>query len=302
MTLHQLRSFVAVARLRSVSRAADVVHLTQPAVSKHIRALEERLGAKLVFRAGRSVQLTDAGEALHEYASRILGSLEEAEAAIGEMRGLRRGCLRVGAATTIGVYMLPAFLGEFKHQYPAVDISLTITNKEQIVRSLLRGEIDLGFVGPPIRPSTLAREEFLTDDLVLIVAPTHRFARRPSVLAEELKDEVFIVRERGSGTREIVEEEFARVGVALRQGMELGSTEAIKQAVAADLGVSVISRHAITLEAMTGRLCALGVRDLKLRRRLYITYSKGRPLAWAAQEFRDLVLGKREGRTRGAGG
>lgn len=285
MDLDHLRTFLVVAERGSISRAAERLPLTQSAVSRQIQALERALGAPLFSRDGRRLRLTDAGRLLTANGPRILRAIAEAQEAIDAVQDVRRGHLRIGAASTIGTYLLPPALGAFKQAHPGVDITLQIANKAQTLDRLLGGDIDLGFVGPPIDDRELARQKYVADDLVLVTAPGHRLAGRRSVRARELADEVFIMRERGSGTREIMEEELLRAGIAIKKTMELGSTEAIKQAVAVNLGVSIISRHAVALEVRTRRLCAIPVRDLRLGRQLYAVHHRRRPLPKVAETF-----------------
>lgn len=289
MNPYQLKSFLAVAKHRSFSRASEELHLTQPCISKQIKALEDFLEVKLFHRLGRSIQLTEAGEVLLVHAQRALQALAEAEEAIADLKGLERGHLRISAASTIGIYMLPGALGLFKAQYPGIEISLAITNKEQVLSDVLSHGSELGFVGPPIRYPELAKEKYLLDELMFVVAPSHRLADQESVPVQEIVGEVFILREKGSGTREIMEEELARLGISLKKAMELGSTEAIKQAVAANLGVSIISKYAITLEIMMGRLCAAHIPELNLKRQLYVVWHKEKILSRAAQAFCALL-------------
>ncbi len=289
MNLSQLKAFLAVAQDRSFSRAAEKLYLTQPAVSKQIQALEEGLGMRLFDRVGRSILLTQAGNILHDHAHIAFRTLEEARETINQLRGLQRGHLRISAASTIGTYMLPQPLGELKAQFPGIEISLAITNKARVVQQVLNHEVELGFVGPPVEPAELEMEEYLLDELVLIMAPTHRLAREESVGVAELAEEVFILREQGSGTREIMEEELGRVRVNLKKAMELGSTEAIKQAVAANLGVSIVSKFAISLETLQGRLAVARLPELNLRRQLFVIHHGGRTLSPAAQEFCSLL-------------
>jgi DNA-binding transcriptional LysR family regulator len=289
MNLSQLKAFLAVAQDRSFSRAAEKLYLTQPAVSKQIQALEEGLGMRLFDRVGRSILLTQAGNILHDHAHIAFRTLEEARETINQLRGLQRGHLRISAASTIGTYMLPQPLGELKAQFPGIEISLAITNKARVVQQVLNHEVELGFVGPPVEPAELEMEEYLLDELVLIMAPTHRLAREESVGVAELAEEVFILREQGSGTREIMEEELGRVRVNLKKAMELGSTEAIKQAVAANLGVSIVSKFAISLETLQGRLAVARLPELNLRRQLFVIHHGGRTLSPAAEEFCSLL-------------
>ncbi len=300
MNLSQLKAFLAVAQDGSFSRAAEKLYLTQPAVSKQIQALEEALGMRLFDRVGRSILLTEAGNILHDHAHIVFQTLEEARETINQLRGLQRGHLRISAASTIGTYMLLQPLGELKAQFPGIEISLAITNKARVVQQVLNHEVELGFVGPPVEPAELEREEYLLDELVLILAPTHRLAREESVGVAELAEEVFILREQGSGTREIMEEELGRVHVSLKKAMELGSTEAIKQAVAANLGVSIVSKFAISLEILQGRLAVARLPELNLSRQLFVIHHGGRTLSPAAQEFGSLLRRSAAGRRRTA--
>jgi DNA-binding transcriptional LysR family regulator len=285
VNFYHLQTFLAVAKREGISKALDELPLTQSAVSRQILALEEALGVKR-----RSLVLTEAGRVLQEHVMRAFQVLAEAKEAIDGLKGLVRGHLRISAASTIGIYMLPEVLGKFKTHYPGIEISLSITNKEQVLRHLLAAASDIGFVGPPILFPELATEEYMEDELVLIVSPHHRLANREIVTARELTEEVFILREKGSGTREIMEEELRRAGIALRHAMELGSTEAVKQAVAANLGVSIVSTDAVTQEVLLGRLCTVRIADLNLRRRLFLVYPKKLPLSPAAKEFRRFLL------------
>ncbi len=289
LSVEQLRSFQATARHLSFSKAAVDLHLTQPCISKHIRSLEQILDVSLFHRSGRKVELTEAGETFLRHVQMAFQSLEKGVEALALLRGLHTGHLSIGAASTIGTYMLPQILGAFKQRFPGIEVTLQIANKAGTLRRLLNGEIDLGFVGPPVKPKELEKKPYLVDELVLVMAPTHRLAGAASVPARELKEEVFILRERGSGTREIMEEELAKAGIEIKKFMELGSTESIKQAVAANLGVSIISRFAITLEAVTGRLCSAHIPDLRLHRQLYVVFRRERFLSWTALEFLRFV-------------
>lgn len=300
MNLSQLKAFLAVVQDGSFSRAAEKLYLTQPAVSKQIQALEETLGMRLFDRVGRSILLTQAGNILHDHAHVAFQTLEEARETINQLRGLQRGHLRISAASTIGTYMLPQPLGELRAQFPGIEISLAITNKARVVQQVLNHEVELGFVGPPVEPAELEMEEYLLDELVLIMAPTHRLAHEESVAVAELVEEVFILREQGSGTREIMEEELGRVRVSLKKAMELGSTEAIKQAVAANLGVSIVSKFAISLEILQGRLAVARLPELNLRRQLFVIHHGGRTLSPAAQEFCSLLRRSTAGRRKTA--
>ncbi len=289
MNYQNLRAFLAVARNRGISRALNELHLTQPAVSRQILALEESLGTPLFLRKGRFLTLTEAGEILQQHAVRAFQLLTEAREEIDGLKGLIRGHLRISAASTVGIYMIPDVLGEFKTQYPGIEVILDISNKERVIRHVRDGTADLGFVGPPVPVPEIATETYLEDDLVLIVSPHHWLASRDTVSAKLLAEDVFILREKGSGTREIMEEELRQAGVSLRQAMELGSTEAIKKAVSANLGISIVSSRAVSLEVMLGHLCAVRVSDLNLHRPIYMLYLRNSPLSSAAEGFRRFL-------------
>ncbi len=292
VNLHSLRTFLAVSRNRGISRSLNELHLTQPAVSRQILAMEESLGTPLFIRKGRFLTLTEGGQILQQYAVRILQLLAEAKEEIDGLKGLLRGHLRISAASTIGIYMIPDVLGEFKAQYPGIEIALEISNKENVLRGLRNGTADIGFTGPPVPETEFAMETYLEDDLVLIVSPNHWLADRDSASARLLAEDVFILREKGSGTREIMEEELRHAGVSLRHAMELGSTEAIKKAVAANLGISIVSSRAVTLEVMLGHLCTVRLSDLDLHRPIYMLHARNSPLSPAAEGFRRFLAAR----------
>ena len=291
MNFYALKAFLAVARDGSFSKAAKALYRTQPAISKQVQGLEESLEVRLFERVGKSILLTEAGSVLRHHANIAFQTLDDARETINQLRGLQKGQLSIGAASTIGTYMLPQPLGAMKAQFPGIEIALIITNKARVIQRVLNHEVELGFVGPPVEPVELEREEYLLDELVLIMAPTHPLAGRDSVAVKDLAEEVFVLREQGSGTREIMEEELARMNVSLKKAMELGSTEAIKQAVAANLGVSIVSKFAISLEVLQGRLTTAKLPELNLRRQLYVVHHKGRILSPAAQQFSSLLRG-----------
>ena len=296
VNIHSLRTFLTVARNRGISRSADELHLTQPAISRQILGLEDSLGTPLFIRKGRLLTLTEAGRILQQYGGRILQLVADARAEIDGLKGLVRGHLRISAASTIGIYMIPNVLGEFKDQYQGIEVSLDIANKLTVLKNIQEGSADIGFVGPPVPESELlSLETYLEDDLVLIVSPHHWLGERESVSARMLAEDVFILREKGSGTREIMEEELRHAGVSLRHAMELGSTEAIKKAVAANLGISIVSSSAVTNEVMLGQLCTVRVSDLNLHRSIYMLHARNIPLSPAAEGFRRFLTSRPDG-------
>ena len=289
VTLHQLRTFKAVADHLSFSAAAQELQLSQPSVSYQVKELESALGLPLLDRLGKRVQLTEAGQLLYGYTRRTLNLLDEAAVALEDLRGIRRGSLRVGASTTVGIYVIPAALGAFKKLHPDLAISLEIGSRLSVQEKVLRNELDLAVVGPPERDPDLATIPFLKDELVVVAPSGHALAGRQGLTLRDLRDEVFLMREPGSGTRWAVEKQARRVGVNLNVGMELGSNGAIKHAVESGLGVAVLSRYAIELEQASGDLVVLDVAGFPVRREWHIVHLRRRKLATAVQEFLDFL-------------
>lgn len=281
MNLHQLRIFRAVAQFHSHSRAAEALYLSQPAVSMQVKALERSIGMPLLERNGRTLRLTEAGRELLAYGERIFALLDETELVLDELRGARRGTVKVGASTTAGIYVVPALLGAFHRQYPEVKLTLDVVNRYDVQERLLDDEVDLAVMGLIEDMRDLEVAEFLPNELVVIASPGHPLAGREAISLEELKDELFLLREAGSGTRTDVERIFAVKQVPLRLGMELRSSGAIKQAVAAELGISVMPLSALDLELATGRLVTLDVEDFPVRRHWYLVRRVGRHLSAA---------------------
>jgi DNA-binding transcriptional LysR family regulator len=289
MLAQKIRVFQAVATHLSFSRAAQELSLSQPGVSFHIKALEKEYGAELFERVGKRLYLTDAGRTLAGYAQRLSLLEEEARVAVQELKGLESGVLVVGASATIGIYLLPEVVGEFRKRHPGIKVSLRVGNKRHTIERLLHNELDFGLVAGPVTEPALVPEPYLDDELVVIVSPTHRFARAPIVYPGELRREPFLVREPGSGTQELMEERLSHLGIEPADTMQLGSTEAIKQAVAADLGISIASRYSVEAELASGRLCAANVPALMMQRRLLLLHHKDKRLSKTAVAFRLLL-------------
>ena len=295
---NQLALFRAVAEAGGFSRAAGVVHVSQPAISMQVAELEEVLGTPLFDRLPRGVRLTDAGRTLLGYAQRIGALEEEAERAMRELRGLARGRLALGASTTIGSYLLPAVLGEFRRLHPAVELLLTIANTDEIKNRLVDHAIDLGLTeGAPPQDEALSARVFSEDELIVIAPPEHPLAVRAAgeararpITVRELCAQPMIVREPGSGTREVVDRALAARRVApAREALTLSTTEAIKRAVAAGLGLAVVSRLCVGLELAGGGLVEVPVRDFTLRRPLHELTLRGRQRSPSAQAFGTLL-------------
>ena len=273
MNLNHLFLFRAVAEAGGFSRAAERIHVSQPAISMQVGELEAQLGLTLFHRLGRGVKLTTAGQLLLGYAQRLGALAVEAEQAMAEVKGLRRGHLAVGASTTIGVYLLPNLLGEYRRRYPDVDLQFHIANTDDIQRRLVDGTLDAGLTeGLPPDSHELETVIFLRDQLVPIAWPDHARLKADSkpLTLRQLCAEPMIVREAGSGTREVIDRALAKRGQKLqRPPLVLGSTEAIKRAVAAGLGVAIVSHLTIQTELAAGQLAILPLQGFQLTRPLH---------------------------------
>lgn len=294
MNLHHLGVFHAVAGTGNFTAAAERLMTGQPVVSRQVAALEKALGVVLVERLPRGVKLTEAGALLAGYAQRIFAMEEEAARALAELQGLKRGRLRVGASLTIGSYLLPGLLAKFGKRYPGIEMSVEIANTQEVEQRLMAGRVDVGMTEGFAEGAGLLSRVFAMDALVVIVGKAHPLAARAkaAITAKRLCDDVgdrFIFREEGSGTREVVERALAAKGLRVRPGMVLGSTEAIKGAVAAGLGVGVLSRLAVERQVKARELVVLNIGDLELKRALYVQTAAGRIVGGAGGAFLRMV-------------
>jgi DNA-binding transcriptional LysR family regulator len=292
LNLNHLRVFRSVSETNSITEAARLLHISQPAASKQLAELEAHLGVTLLERRPRGVRLTAAGEVLSRHARRLFQEEEAAEAALEALLGLELGHLSLAASTTIGSYIVPGVFGELHAAHPNVKLQLEIGNAARVEELVLGGQLDLGLSeGSPVSES-LHVEVFTHDRMVLIAAPDHPLATQAlngPLAAHALESVPFIVRERGSGTREVVEAALERRGLRVHPVMSLGSTEAIKNAVAGGLGVALVSSLTIELELSSGRLLALELADLAIRRALHLLTLEGKPPSPAAAEFLRLL-------------
>ena len=269
MDLRRLEVFAKVAELASFSRAADALSLTQPTVSEHVRALEDELGVQLLDRLGRGAAPTHAGRLLLDYARRMLALQREARQALDRFQGRMSGELVVGGSTIPGEYVLPALIGRFKGKYPDISICLLIGSSGQVTAWVDEGRVEVGIVGAPPGPKTLLARELMADELVVVVPAGHAWAGRRSVTLADLKQEPLILRERGSGSREALERALAAADTnlgAFRIVGEMGSTEAVKQAVRAGVGVSLISKRAVEDELRAGVVACVKVTAMTVDR------------------------------------
>jgi len=286
--------FRTVAEQCSFRKAAEELYLTQPAVSLQIKALEEELGVQLFDRTGSRIALTGAGKELLGYARQVHALLAEAEHKVVAWSGEKAGHLALGASTTIAQYVLPRLLGEFRREHPRVQPTLMSGNTEQIVAALVQQQIAMGLIEGPSHSRDVKTEPFLADELVLLVPSAHEWAERASVACEEVCSTPLVMRERGSGTRHIVELALERHHIkrtALHVVMELDSTEAIKSAVEAGLGAGFVSRWAIAKDLRVGRsFNIVEIEGLRLRRDFLIAYASGPAMQGLSEEFRRFLM------------
>ncbi|NDY43521.1 LysR family transcriptional regulator [Dissulfurirhabdus thermomarina] len=296
--MRQVQVFLAVWRLRSFSRAAEAVHLTQPTVSGHIAALEDHLGARLFDRSGREVTPTKAGALFYPYARQIWRLQGQAEREMALFAGQEKGTLEIGGSNIPGQYILPGLIGAFRRTRPKVGISLTVGDTRSITAAVAEGDLELGVVGARLNRSELHYESFLEDRLVLVVPPDHPLADAPRVTPDDLARFPVVTRERGSGTRIAAERALEQAGDVIRRlevVAELGSTEAVRQAVKAGLGCAVVSRRAVEDDVRNGLLAIREIDGVDLRRRFFLVRHRKRTLSPVAEAFYDFLLRRREG-------
>jgi DNA-binding transcriptional LysR family regulator len=288
LDLRQVEVFYYVAKFRSFSKAAEALLLTQPTISGHIKALEESLVLVLFDRLGREVTLTQAGEVLYSYAKRLLSVKTAAVQALQELQGGVSGELLIGSSSTPGQYVLPPILGHFKRQYPDITVVLPITDTMDTIERIVRGDLELGIVGAWVQHAQVLYERFVEDELVLAVAHDHPWAQQGIVPLTALATQPFIQRERGSGSRLVMEQTLKQHGfepATLRIVAEMGSTEAIKQGIKAGIGISIVSRIALTDELRAGSMCTVAIDEVTLQRSFYIIRHRGRTLSPLCQTF-----------------
>lgn len=289
MNFHQLEIFYTVVQRRGITAAASELRLTQPAVSLQIKALEKNLGLPLLERGGSKLRLTQAGEALYRCAVSILHAKDEAERSIAELRTATKGKLILGANTTGGMYVLPRIVRGFKELYPQTEVIFHIEPTEWIYEKILQNVVDMGLVGGPTEDRRFGVEPVCLDHVVLIVSPSHSFARLTKVSPGELKSQPCILPLQGSRTRQLVERKLKEIGVDLRAAMQLSGTEAVKKAVEANLGIAFVSQYAVERECSLGVLKTIAVERFELTRYMELIYRKQKYFSPVAQCFREFV-------------
>src|SRR5574340_271179 len=286
-TFRQLEIFEAIARLGSFTRASEELFLSQPTVSMQMKKLAEMIGAPLIEQVGKKIHLTPDGQQLAQATREIFSILDHYTMSVDERRGLKQGKLSLMAITTAS-YFAPRLLGEFAKLYPGIDVSLRVTNKEHVLASIAEGLDDLYFLGQP------------PEDIHVVATPDHPLADQKKISLERLALEPWLMREKGSGTRIAIERRFAEHGITLHPRLELGSSEAIKQAILAGLGISALSRHALSLNAAE-QFAVLDVEGFPILRHWYAVYPAGRQLSVVARAFLDYLLGREDAAPASAG-
>lgn len=288
-TLRQLQMFESVARTGSFTHAAEELLLAQPTVSMQLKKLSETVGATLFEQIGNGIRLTEAGRELDVACEEVFGALASLETRIADLKGLRRGKLRL-ATISSAKYIGPHLLGRFGHRYPGVEFSLTVVNRESLIQRINDQHDDLYILGRPPPELDIVALPLVPNPLVAVAPHDHSLVGVPRISIARLQKEPFIMREPGSGTRNAVLELFASRGLPPPSTrMELSSTEAMKQATAAGLGISVMSLHALALEGTDGPLAVLDVQGFPLKRHWYLAYANSRKLTVLAQAFLEFV-------------
>ncbi len=293
VTFRQLKVFAAVAKHNGFTRAAEELHLSQPAVSMQVKQLEEHVGLPLFEQVGKTIFLTEAGHEMYHYACEIARQLKEAEEVIGALKGVQRGRLDISVASTAN-HFGTKLLAAFSHKHPSITIKLDVTNRETLLSQLANNEKDLVIMGKPPNRTGLEAKPFMENPLVVVAYADHPWANEKNIAPERLCERTFVVRERGSGTRQLMERFFESLDIPFEPGMEMTSNEAIKQAVEAGLGLAVVSIHTLALELETKRLTVLDVQGFPIMRYWYLVHPPSKRLSPVAKAFYEFVLDKAE--------
>jgi DNA-binding transcriptional LysR family regulator len=288
-TLHQLKVFEATARHGSFTRAAEELYLTQPTVSIQVKQLTKAVGLPLFEQIGKRLYLTQAGQQLLDTCQEIFEGLGQFEMAVADLKGMKQGQLRISVITT-AKYFVPRLLGPFCQRYPGIDISLEVTNHQHIQERMASNKDDLYIVSQPPSQLDLTVHPFLDNPLVVLAPQNHPLAGKANIPIQMLNDEPFIMREPGSGTRDAILELFDQHDVTVKVRLELGSNEAIKQAIAGGLGISVLSKHTIISEGTQGELTILDVQEFPIERQWYVAHLAGKQLSVVAESFLKYLL------------
>ena len=289
LSLRQLQVFESVARHLNHSRAAAELFLSQPAVSMQIKQAGQTIGLPLFEQAGKKLFLTEAGRELLHYARSVLLLMQEMESVFDEMKGLEHGHLSISVVSTAN-YFMPQLLAKFIQAHPKIKVSLSVANRDAVIKQLAENIADLAIMGQPPEGTDMLAEPFMQNPLVVIASPLHSLARAKKIQPRQLANETFLLREQGSGTRGVVERFFSSHKLALPVHMAMDTNEAIKQSVQAGIGIGIISRHGIELELETKRLVVLDVEHFPIVRHWHIVHRKDKRPSTAAQEFERFLL------------
>ncbi|MDH5613368.1 MAG: LysR family transcriptional regulator [Gammaproteobacteria bacterium] len=289
LTLRQIEVFNAVVKHLNYTRAAEELHLSQPAVSMQIRQLEDNIGLSLFEQLGKQMFMTDAGREMYAYGRDIVDLLDEVDKVFQSIKGLGQGELSISVATTAS-HFATRLLAAFSKLHEGITISLDVTNRETLRRQLDNNERDLVIMGQPPEGLEVEADAFMENPLVMIAPAGHLLVGRKKIPLEHFSKESFVVRETGSGTRSAIKRFFDQHGVYFNTGIEMTSNEAIKQAVEAGLGLGIVSIHTLELELETKRLMILDVEDFPIQRYWYILQRKGKRLSPVAKAFKEFVL------------
>jgi LysR family transcriptional regulator, low CO2-responsive transcriptional regulator len=288
-TLHQLQILEAIAKHGSFTRAAEELELTQPTISQQIKRLTSTIGMPLFEQLGKQVHLTAAGKEVLSASATISERFAQLETVLDELKGLKQGRINLVASTT-AKYFVPRLLGTFHRKHPEIELNLKITNQEGVLARLANNQDDLYFTGRPPKDLDIELRPILENPLVVVASSNHPLAGKKNISLKQLALEPFIFREAGSGTRLVIEQFLADNRVAVDVIIELSSNEAIKQAIAGELGISILSQHALALEDRDGLLTILNVEGFPIQRHWYVIYPAGKQLSVAAQAFLDFSI------------
>lgn len=291
-TFRQLEIFEAIARLKSFTRASEELYLTQPTVSMQMKKLTDIVGTPLVELVGKKVFLTEEGRELVQASREIFAVLDRYTMSMSERQGLERGKLKLMAISTAS-YFAPRLLGDFAKLHPGIEVSLRVTNKEQVLASMAENLDDLYLLGTPPEEIDVIATPIMDNPIVALAAPGHPLSNRKGLTVEDLAQEPWVMREAGSGTRKAIERLFHQHGLEIRPRLELGSNEAIKQAILADLGISALSCHTLVLH-QPGQFAVLDVAGFPIQRHWFAVHPAGRKISLVAQAFLDFLLTQRE--------
>lgn len=288
-TLHQLKVFETVARNGSFTRAAEELLITQPTVSSQVKQLTKSVGLPLFEQIGKSLYLTDAGRELLATCQDIFEKLNNFEIKVADLKGTKQGQLNLAVITT-AKYFVPRLLGPFCQNYPGIDVALQVTNHQEIQQRMLENRDDLYVVSNPHKDIDLTSKPFLNNPLVVVAKKDHPLATKKNIDLQELNDQPFIMREQGSGTRDAIHKLFTKHNIEVKVKLELGSNEAIKQAISGGLGISILSEHCLISEGKAGELAVLDFQHFPIKRRWYVAHLSGKKLSVIAETFLDYLL------------